>query len=299
MLGEGGEPWQTWAHELGHNLGFWDFYWQPDYDTHYNSDVRRCSRAGASWRRARTADHPESWHKHNIGWITSFSDVVAPPMGATETHTFTLIPLERKFSDYPGFGSASEPAAQLVRIKLSAQHWVHLENRQPGATFSQLLPDDVFGWSPANAGGEAGGLLVTDTVDPNAPFFYRPAVTAPESRRLGLPAGRHGAAGARDEGRRFAGSEEPPTRPTTGSMSRSWARCRARPASPKRSRSRSRAARGTSSISRSGRGTRRTSTPRPTSGSTGRGTATKTTQRLGSAARKRRSRCTGTRTARS
>jgi hypothetical protein len=186
MLGEGAEPWQTWAHELGHNLGFWDLYWQPDYDTHYNptfDELHAWSIMASSW----IADHPESWHKHNIGWMTTLAEVVAPPMGATETHTFTLIPLERKFSDYPGFGSASEPAAHLVRIKLSSQHWVHLENRQPGATFSQLLPDDVFGWSPANAGGEAGGLLVTDTVDPNAPFFYRPAVTVLNPDGSGAP----------------------------------------------------------------------------------------------------------------
>ena len=176
MIGEGGEPWQTWAHESGHNLGFWDLYWQPDYDTHYNPKFDELH-TWSIMANSSVADHPESWHKHNIGWIPSVSDVVAPPSGATETHTFTLIPLEWKFSDYAGFGNAGEPAAQLVRIRLSAQHWVHLENRQPGATFSQLLPDDAQGWSPAGPGAEAGGLLVTDTVDPNAPFFYRPAVT--------------------------------------------------------------------------------------------------------------------------
>ncbi|MEO8586508.1 MAG: hypothetical protein ABI584_10135, partial [Acidobacteriota bacterium] len=185
-IGEGGEPWQTWAHELGHNLGFWDLYWQADYDTHYNpafDELRNWSIMANS----SVADHPESWHKHNIGWIGAVSDVGAPPSGATETHTFTLIPLEWKLSDYAGFGNPGEPVAQLVRVQLSDKHWIHLENRQPGAAFSQLLPDDAQGWSPAGPGAEPGGLLITDTVDPNAPFFYRPAVTALNPDGSGAP----------------------------------------------------------------------------------------------------------------
>lgn len=188
MIGTGFEPWQTWAHEMGHNLGFWDLYWQPDYDTHYNAtfdDLRNWSLMSNS----SVANHVESWHKHNIQWIPSVAEVGAPGSGVTDTKSFTLTPLEFKFADYSGVGSGGAPARQLVRIKLSDNHWVHLENRQPGAAFSATLPDDVFGWSPANAGGEAGGLLVTDTVDPWAPFFYRPPVTALNPDGSGAPPG--------------------------------------------------------------------------------------------------------------
>ena len=132
------------------------------------------------------ADHPESWHKHNVGWVTNFADFEAPFLPASESHTFTLVPLEWKFSDYAGIAPGTN-VEQLVRLKLSSQHWIHLENRQPGATFSQLLPDDLTGWSPANPLGEAGGLLITDTVDPNAPFFYRPAVTTLNPDGSGAP----------------------------------------------------------------------------------------------------------------
>jgi hypothetical protein len=38
-----------------------------------------------------------------------------------------------------------------------------------------LLPDQADGWTPPT--GASGALLVTDTVDPHAPFFYRAAVT--------------------------------------------------------------------------------------------------------------------------
>lgn len=191
MLGEGGEGWQTWAHESGHNLGFWDLYWQPDYDTHYNptfDELHAWSIMAASW----IADHPESWHKNNIGWLPNVAVINPPLSGVTHTDTFTLTPLEYPFAsgfptDYALLGNASAPATQLIQVKLSELHRINIENRQPGTAFSQFLPDDVSGWSPANAGGEAGGVLVTDTVDPNAPFFYRPAVTVLNPDGSGAP----------------------------------------------------------------------------------------------------------------
>jgi M6 family metalloprotease-like protein len=191
MIGEGAEPWVTWAHEMGHNLGFWDLYRQPDYDTHYDPTFDYLD-AWSIMANSSVPNHPESWHKHNISWIVNPAVINPPASGATHTDTFTLTPVEYPFApgfttDYALLGTPGAPATPLIQVWLSANHFIHIENRQPGPSFSQVLPDDTFGWSPAHPGSEAGGVLVTDTVDPNAPFFYRAAVTAMNPDGSGAP----------------------------------------------------------------------------------------------------------------
>ena len=178
MIGTGAQGWQTWTHELGHNLGFWDLYQQPNYDTHFNSTfdyLQTWSLMNSHWR----ASDVDAWHKNNIQWIPAgfIGKVDPPPAGATETHSFTVLPLEFPVTDYPGFGTAQAPAVHVVRIKLSDSHWIQVENHQPAAVHSLELPDDVKGWAPPDPSGHPGGILVTDTVDPFKPALYRSAVT--------------------------------------------------------------------------------------------------------------------------
>jgi hypothetical protein len=178
MIGTGAQGWQTWAHELGHNLGFWDLYQQPNYDKHFDSTfdyLQTWSIMNSHWR----ASDVDAWHKNNIKWIPSgFVGQVDPPAsGATETHSFTVLPLEFPTTDYPGFGTPQAPAAHVVRIKLSDSHWIQVENHQPAAVHSLQLPDDVKGWAPPDAAAKPGGILATDTIDPFKPALYRSAVT--------------------------------------------------------------------------------------------------------------------------
>jgi hypothetical protein len=178
MVGTGAQPWQTWTHELGHNLGFWDLYRQPSYDTHFNSTFDYLQ----SWSVMHShvpANDVDGWHKNKIDWIPAafLGDVAPPAAGATEKHSFTIIPLEFPVTDYPNFGSANAPAAHLVRIKLSDSHWINVENHQPALVHSLNLPDDAKGFSPPDASGHPGGILATDTVDPFKPALYRAAVT--------------------------------------------------------------------------------------------------------------------------
>ena len=70
MLGTGAETWQTWAHELGHVLGFWDLYAQSYHDAHFDRGfdyVREWELMDAHWAGA----HVSAWHKLKRGWVTS------------------------------------------------------------------------------------------------------------------------------------------------------------------------------------------------------------------------------------
>lgn len=191
MIGLGQHEWQVWTHELGHNLGFWDLYRQPSYDSHFhpNFDYLQTWSIMNSHSRANDVD---AWHKNRATWIPpAFVKEVSPPAaGATETSAFTVLPLEFKVTDYPNFGTQDAPAVHLVRIKLSDSHWIHVENHQPAAVHSLALPDDAKGWSPPDASGKPGGILATDTVDAFTPSLYRSSVTVlnPDGVAAGLPA---------------------------------------------------------------------------------------------------------------
>jgi M6 family metalloprotease-like protein len=167
VLGEGSQPWQTYAHEFGHNLGCWDLYQEPDYDPHFDS-TNSYLRAWSLMSNHLPGNHIEGWHKDGLGFVSAgtLRDVFAPPPATTEHHKYTLIPLEYPESDYSNFGDSEFPIAQLVKIHLSASHWVGVENREPGINHSHNLPDDVNGQWPPDPAGRPGGVLITDTVDP-------------------------------------------------------------------------------------------------------------------------------------
>ncbi len=178
QIGTGAEDWETWAHELGHNLGMWDVYAQPWHDPLFDRSwdyLKVWSMMNDHWGE----NHPDGWHKHMAGWLPGglIENIGKPPAAGSETTPFTLLPLEYPAADYAGVGSGTHPARQLARIELSPEHWLLLENRQPGAAYSQNLPDDDTGRTPPAAGAQAGGLLITDTVNPGSDFLYRSAVT--------------------------------------------------------------------------------------------------------------------------
>lgn len=178
QIGTGAQPWQTWGHELGHNLGMWDVYSQPWHEPLFNRTWDYLN-PWSMMDSHTAANHADGWHKRKAGWLPAGSviDIGKPPMGGTEVTPFTLTPLEYPALDYAGTGTGTHPERQLARIELSPEHWLLLENRQPGATYSMNLPDDDTGQAPPAAGAEPGGLLVTDTVNPGSQFLYRSAVT--------------------------------------------------------------------------------------------------------------------------
>jgi M6 family metalloprotease-like protein len=178
QIGTGAEPWETWAHELGHNLGMWDIYAQPWHDVNFDRSwdyLKIWSMMNDHWGK----NHADAWHKYKAGWLPAASvvNIGKPAATQTETEKFTLVPLEYPASDYAGVGNATYPERQLARIELSPQHWLLVENRQPAVSYSQNLPDDNTGRSIPAAGADQGGLLITDTVDPGSDFHYRSAVT--------------------------------------------------------------------------------------------------------------------------
>ena len=178
QIGTGAEPWETWAHELGHNLGMWDIYAQTWHDANFDRtwDYLRIW----SMMNSHTGEnHADGWHKYKAGWIPAGAvvNIGKPAAAVTDIEKFTLVPLEYPASDYAGAGSGDYPVRQLARIELSPEHWLLLENRQPGVAYSQNLPDDNTGRSPPAAGADEGGLLITDTVNPGSAFLYRSAVT--------------------------------------------------------------------------------------------------------------------------
>jgi M6 family metalloprotease-like protein len=189
MIGDGSDTWQTWAHELGHVLGFWDLYAQSFHDAHFDRKFDYVR----EWEIMDThpaAAHVGGWHKLKRGWLTSIAEVTAPAAGATDTHRFTLAPIEFRVADYAATDSAAYPLQHLVRIRLTDRHWILVENRQPGTGYSQQLPDDTVGAFPPDFNGEPGGVFVTDTIDPFQPALYRSAVTTLNPHGAGTLAGR-------------------------------------------------------------------------------------------------------------
>lgn len=178
QIGTGAEGWQTWAHELGHNLGMWDIYSKNYHDAAFDRTFDYL-RTWSMMHSHGGGNHADGWHKYKVAWLPDGDvvDIGKPPGGGTTTDRMTLIPLEYPASDYAGVGGGDFPRRQLARIELSPEHWLLLENRQPGAAYSQNLPGDLEGRVPPIAGATAGGLLITDTVNPGSDFLYRSAVT--------------------------------------------------------------------------------------------------------------------------
>ncbi len=185
MIGTGSETWAVWAHELGHNLGMWDVYHHPRHDPLFDRSWDYLT----VW--SMVADHSgenhaDGWHKYRAGWLPegAITNIGKPAAGATETTRSTLVPLEYRATDYAGVGSVDFPARQLARIELSPEHWLLLENRQPGAAYSQNLPDDDTGRTPPAAEPQEQGPHLPAGGDPQPRL--RPGRARPvEQRRPG------------------------------------------------------------------------------------------------------------------
>ncbi len=156
----------TFAHEIGHNIGFYDLYdnsggnYGPDLEYPLDWD---------SMHRQSELPHTGGLHKEQRAtWVSRDGTTVASfPLPATpgvETRQFALTPLEFGNAQYDSQvappGGRTE--AKLIRLPLGLgptqnDHYLLLQNRQPGASFSQDLPQ-------AAGAPEAGGLYVTDVI---------------------------------------------------------------------------------------------------------------------------------------
>jgi hypothetical protein len=158
----------TIAHEVGHNLGFWDLY-------NNSNDYLPAYRFPNNWDVMNTQTffpHTGLWHKHFVdNWLTPAGAVVdsfpEPPVSATETRHYAITPLEIAPADYDNL-LAGLPAG-VVKVKgvqlqlgmgpIGEHHYLTIDNRQAGATFSQQLPQKL------GAAGR-GGLYIADSISP-------------------------------------------------------------------------------------------------------------------------------------
>ncbi|HEV7427417.1 MAG TPA: hypothetical protein VGQ46_13715 [Thermoanaerobaculia bacterium] len=160
----------TIAHEVGHNLGFWDLYnnstdYLPSYRFPNNWDVM-------NWQSL--FPHTGLWHKHFVdNWLTPAGAVVdsfpEPPVSTTEIRHYAITPLEMAPADYDNL-LAGIPAG-VVKVKgvqlqlgmgpIGEHHYLTIDNRQAGVAFSHQLPQKV------GAAGR-GGLYIADSISPEA-----------------------------------------------------------------------------------------------------------------------------------
>jgi|GEM_PF-3907288 len=177
MIGPGYADWEVWAHELGHNLSFWDIY----YESTHNDQLDQSFDYQNNWSlmdRHVEAPHPDAWHKSFFSeWIPNSArrTVPFPNAAQTETSRFILTPLEHDFSNYVNLGGSGFPPAQIVEIELGEGHYALLANRQPGTQFSQELPGAGGDFNVPTA-PNPGGLLISDIADPWRPELFRTPV---------------------------------------------------------------------------------------------------------------------------
>lgn len=155
----------TIAHELGHNIGFIDLYDNstevlPEYEFPNDWDVM-----SAHW----LLPHTGFWHKELIGkWLTnsgSVTDTFPEPVGPPETRRYVLTPLEfgpAQYDDTLAGVPADRTKVKAITLllgvgPLSVHHFLAIENRQQGATFSQSLPIKLGAPS-------GGGIYVGDSI---------------------------------------------------------------------------------------------------------------------------------------
>lgn len=170
-------PPNVYTHEFGHNFGFWDFY------NNSNGEYDPNLRFPGSWdiMDNSSLNHTSYWHKELIaGWMGANGAVIATQpeaaaFGVPETKRYVLTPLEYPVGTYDNALPATPPGrqrAKAIRLPIGLaesgnDHFLVLENRQRGASFSLSLPQAAG--VPAS-----GGLYVYDAISPQSFSFFAP-----------------------------------------------------------------------------------------------------------------------------
>ncbi|MCH9646617.1 MAG: hypothetical protein K0U98_00180 [Deltaproteobacteria bacterium] len=165
---------RTLAHEVGHNLFI------PDLYNNSNGEYDPLLRYPANWdlMHAGELPHPGFWGKEIInGWLTAGGVNIATfpeaKEGAPETRRYVLTPLEVAKTAYDNalvgvpFG---RPVVKGIRLpigfgEVGDDHFLLVQNRQPGVQFSQELPQQLGAPRP-------GGLYVTDAISRRSMDFF-------------------------------------------------------------------------------------------------------------------------------
>jgi hypothetical protein len=156
---------ETIAHEVGHNIGFADLYnnstdYLAGYQYANNWDVMHAQGL---------FPHTAFWHKELVArWLTNGGaahDSFPEPAAGASTRQYVLTPLElsaAQYDDSLGGVPAGRTKVKAIRLPLGIgpagdHHFLVVQNRQPGQTFSQQLPQKLGAAAP-------GGVYIEDAI---------------------------------------------------------------------------------------------------------------------------------------
>ncbi len=167
-----GYPWEVFAHELGHNLGFPDLYDEPGDPEWVGQEMELWDIMDTGWNDS----HPSAWIKshrsHSPGstepgydqpWMDP-SDVAvmnAPAAGATRNERYLVLPSSTEMPAINPF-AASHPGVPLVhavRLHLQENHDLYVEARERPFT-SPTFEDTEY-----DAAIPEEGVIVSDAVN--------------------------------------------------------------------------------------------------------------------------------------
>ncbi len=166
----------TIAHEVGHNIGFWDLY--DNGGGKYDSRLKYVNEWDIMDNQG-NLPHTGAWHKQIIaGWFdidgSNYEVFEEPGATGSEIERYVLTPIEMN-KDYDN-NLAGVPANRTVTKAIQVvfgltdpepMHYLFLQNRQKGANYSQTLPR-------RDALGDRGGMEITDCISPRNYDFFRP-----------------------------------------------------------------------------------------------------------------------------
>ncbi len=183
------------AHEMGHNIGFWDLYDNSDgsYDPnlYFPGIWDIMSNAGG-------LSHTGVYDKElYAGWIsTDGANILSfpePAMPRDVLQHYVITPVEFSTGQYDNQADfqrrvpAGRTPVKAIRLPLGTDpdaaqaHFLFVQNRKPGPSFSQNLPGSL----------ERGGLYITDCIKPDLfDYFERPTtrnLVHPLTDNLSIP----------------------------------------------------------------------------------------------------------------